>query len=412
MTKTLLKSALIIDPASKHHGKKRDVLIQGNTLLSIAPEIQDARAKTIAGKGWVVSRGWTDATARCGEPGYEYKEDFQSLRLAATRGGMMRLALMPSTLPAVDNKSAIQFIRSQSTATIEFVAVGALSHQLEGKQLSEMYDMKQAGAVAFSDDHGNVSTELMCRALEYSKNMHVPVMVLPLDRGLNAHGQMHESAVSVSLGMKGIPSLAEELRVQRDIELLRYCGGRLHFMLLSTAKSVDMVRKAKREGLQVTCAVAAHQLLFTDEDLRTFDTNLKVLPPFRGKDDRKALIQGLKDGTIDAIVSDHCPEDIEHKVREFEDANFGISSVQTAFCAAFTALEKHLSLEEIIDKFTSGPERILGLSAQPLEEGFGSPVSIFNPEEQTEFTLEGWSSKSKNSPHIGRTLNGKVYSVH
>jgi dihydroorotase len=412
MTKTLLKSALILDPASKHHGKKRDVLIQGNTLLSIAPEIQDSRAKTIAGKGWVVSRGWTDATARCGEPGYEYKEDFHSLRLAAMRGGMTRLALMPSTLPAVDNKSAIQFIRSQSTSTIEFVAIGALSQQLEGKQLAEMYDMKQAGAVAFSDDHGHIGTELMCRALEYSKNLHAPVMVLPLDRGLNPNGQMHESAVSVSLGMKGIPSLAEELRVQRDIELLRYCGGRLHFILISTAKSVDLVRKAKREGLNVTCAVAAHQLLFTDEDLRTFNTNLKVLPPFRGKEDRKALIQGLKDGTIDAIVSDHCPEDTEHKVREFEDANFGISSVQTAFCAAFTALEKHLSLEEIIDKFTGGPERILGLSAQPLEEGFGSPVSIFNPEEQTEFTADSWSSKSKNSPLIGRILKGKVHAAH
>jgi dihydroorotase len=412
MTKTLLKSALILDSASKHHGKKRDVLIQGNTLLSIAAEITDAKAKVLPGKGWVVSRGWTDATARCGEPGFEYKEDFSSLRAAAVKGGWTRMAILPSTQPAVDNKSAVRFIQSQSASTIEFIPIGALSQNLEGKQLSEMYDMKQAGAVAFSDDHGNVSTELMCRALEYSKNLHTAVMVLPLDRGLNASGQMHESAVSVSLGMKGIPSLAEELRVQRDIELLRYSGGRLHFTLISTSKSVDLVRKAKREGLQVTCAVAAHQLLFTDEDLRTFDTNLKVLPPFRGKDDRKALIQGLKDGTIDAIVSDHCPEDIEHKVREFEDADFGISSVQTAFCAALTALEKHLSIEEIIEKFTGGPERILGLSAQPLEEGFGSPVSIFNPEEQTEFTAEGWSSKSKNSPLIGRTLKGKVYSAH
>ena len=412
MTKTLLKSALILDPISKHHGKKRDILLQGNTLLAIAPELADTKARVVAGKGYVVSRGWTDATARCGEPGFEYKEDFQSLRKAAAHGGMTRIAVLPSTLPAVDHKSAIHFIHSQNTTGIEFVAIGALSHNLDGKQLSEMFDMKQAGAVAFSDDHGAIGTELMCRALEYSKNLHTPVLVLPIDRGLNSNGQMHESPVSVSLGMKGIPSLAEELRVQRDLELLRYCGGRLHFMLISSAKSVDLVRKAKREGLSVTCAVAAHQLLFTDEDLRSFDTNFKVLPPLRGKDDRKALIQGLKDGTIDAIVSDHCPEDTEHKVREFEDANFGMSSIQTAFCAAFTALEKHLTPEEIIDKFTAGPERILGLSAQPLEEGFGSPVSVFQPEEPTEFSSDQWHSKSKNSPLLGKTLKGKVLVFH
>lgn len=412
MTKILLKSALIVDPASKHHGKKRDVLLQGNTLLSIAPELSDVKAKVLPGKGWVVSRGWTDATARCGEPGHEYKEDFRSLRAAATKGGWTRMAILPSTQPAVDTKSAVLFVRSQSTSTIEFIPIGALSQNLEGKQLAEMFDMKQAGAAAFSDDHGAVGTELMCRALEYSKNLNAPLMVLPIDRGLNSNGQMHESAVSVSLGMKGIPSLAEELRVQRDLDLLRYCGGRLHFMLISSAKSVDLIRKAKREGLQVTCAVAAHQLFFTDEDLRTFDTNFKVLPPLRGKEDRKALIQGLKDGTIDAIVSDHTPEDVEHKVREFEDANFGMSSAQSAFNLAYTALEKHLTIEEIIEKFTSGPERILGLSAQPLEEGFGSPVSVFHPEEQTVFSHEQWHSKSANSPVLGMTLHGKVVAPH
>jgi dihydroorotase len=412
MTKTLLKSALILDPISKHHGKRRDVLLQGNRLLSIAPELTDVKAKVFSGKGCIVSRGWTDATVRCGEPGYEFKEDFESLRRAAAAGGMTRVAVLPSTLPVVDHKSAVHFVHAQHSTGVEFVAIGALSHGLEGKQLAEMFDMKQAGAVAFSDDYGAIGTELMCRALEYSKNLHTPVMVLPLDRGLNSNGQMHESPVSVSLGMKGIPSLAEELRIQRDLDLLRYCGGRLHFMLLSSAKSVDLVRKAKREGLQVTCAVAAHHLLFTDEDLRSFDTNFKVLPPLRGKEDRKALIQGLKDGTIDAIVSDHCPEDVEHKVREFEDANFGVSSVQSAFCSAFTALEKHMTIDEIIEKFTSGPERILGLSAQPLEEGFGSPVSVFQPEEQTTFTADQWQSKSQNSPVLGKTLQGKVLVFH
>ena len=406
MMKVLLKSALIYDPTSQHHGKKRDLLLQGNRVLSIAPELSDSKARIVSGKGCIVSRGWTDLASRTGEPGTEYKEDFSSFKRAALKGGYCRTAVLPSTLPAVDSKSAVQFVKSHTEAGIEMLAVGALSHQCEGKQLAEMYDMQQAGAVAFSDDRGNISTELMCRALEYSRNLNSVIMVLPWDRGLNGNGQMHEGAVSVSLGMKGLPSLSEEIRLQRDLELLRYCGGRIHFMLISTAKSVELIRKAKREGLAVTCAVAAHQLMFTDEDLRTFDSNYKVIPPFRGKEDRKALIAGLKDGTIDAIVSDHSPEDVEHKVREFEDANFGVSSIESSFCTAFTALEKYMTAEEIIEKFTTGPEHVLSLAAQPVSDG--SYVSIFNTAANTEFTANTWQSKSKNSPVIGKSLRGEV----
>ncbi|MFM7234952.1 MAG: dihydroorotase [Flavobacteriales bacterium] len=318
------------------------------------------------------------------------------------------MALLPSNHPVTDNKSAVRFIKEHSADGIELLPIGALSQKAEGKQLAEMFDMQQAGAVAFSDDRGAVGTELLCRALEYTRNLNGVVMVLPWDRGLNGHGQMHEGPVSVSLGMKGIPAAAEEIRVQRDIELLRYSGGRLHFMLISTARSVDLIRKAKRDGLQVTCAVAAHQLLFTDEQLTTFDTNYKVMPPFRSKDDRKALIAGLKDGTIDAIVSDHCPEDVEHKVREFEDANFGISSIESSFCAAFTALEKYMSAEEIVEKFTTGPEAILGLSPTSITDEKNIPISFLFTETDTHFTRENWQSKSANSPVIGRTLRGAV----
>ena len=407
MMKVLLKSALIYDPTSPHHGKKRDLLLQGNRLLSIAPEIQDSKANIINGKGLIVSRGWTDLAARSGEPGSEYKEDLKSLRNAARRGGYTRVALLPSTFPVADNKSAVRFIKEHSEPGLELIPIGALSQKLEGKQLAEMFDMQQVGARAFSDDRGNIGTELMCRALEYSRNLNSVVMVLPWDRGLNGNGQMHEGPVSVSLGMKGIPNQAEEIRVQRDIELLRYCGGRLHFMLISTARSVELIRKAKRDGLQVTCGVAAHQLLFSDEHLTSFDSNYKVIPPLRSKEERKALIAGLKDGTIDVIVSDHCPEDVEHKVREFEDANFGISSIESTFCTAYTALEKHMTTEEIIEKFTSGPERALGLPCQSVGEG--AHISIFNPETNTEFTSATWLSKSKNSPVIGMSLRGAVH---
>ena len=405
--KVLLKSALIYDPTSVHHGKKRDVLLQGNRVVSISPEIQDSRVKSIQAKGFIVSRGWTDLTARSGEPGAEYKEDFNSLKHAARRGGYARVAILPSTQPVIESKSSIQFIQNQSEPSISLLPIGALSQKMEGKQLAEMFDMQQSGAVAFSDDRGNIGTELMCRALEYARNINGLVMALPWDRGLNGNGQMHEGPISVSLGMKGIPNQAEEIRVQRDIELLRYCGGRLHFMLISTSRSVDLIRKAKRDGLQVTCGVAAHQLLFTEENLTGFDSNYKVIPPFRSKEDRKSLIAGLKDGTIDVIVSDHCPEDVEHKVREFEDANFGISSIEASFCVAFTALEKHMSPEEIIEKFTTGPERILGTEALAVAEG--ALVSVFNPESNTEFTSATWVSKSQNSPIIGMTLRGEVH---
>ena len=405
--KVLLKSALIYDPTSSHHGKKRDILLQGNRILSIAPEVQENRVKSIDGKGLIVSRGWTDLVARSGEPGMEYKEDFTSLKNAARRGGFTQVALLPSTTPVIDNKSAIQFIANQSDQQITFLPIGALSENLQGKQLTEMFDLQQAGAVAYSDDRGSISTELMCRALEYSQSVNGRLMVLPFDRGVNGNGQMNESLVSVSLGMKGIPNLAEDMRVQRDIELLRYCGGRIHFMLVSSARSVEYIRKAKREGLNVTCSVAAHQLMFSDESLKTFDSNFKVLPPFRSKEDRKALIAGLKDHTIDAIVSDHSPEDVEHKVREFEDANFGISSIEATFCTAFTALEKQMSVNEIIEKFTTGPEKVLGIAPKSVD--VGTSVSIFRSDYPTDFTSDNWQSKSKNSPVIGMTLRGEVF---
>ncbi len=407
MMKVLLKSALIYDTTSLYHGKKRDILLQGNRILSIAPEIQENRIKSVDGKGLIVSRGWSDLVARSGEPGMEYKEDFTSLKNAARRGGYAQVALLPSTLPVIDNKSAIQFIANQSDQQVTFLPIAALSENLQGKQLTEMFDMQQAGAVAYSDDRGSISTELMCRALEYSQTVNGRIMVLPFDRGVNGNGQMNESLVSVSLGMKGIPNLAEDIRVQRDIELLRYCGGRIHFMLISSARSVEYIRRAKREGLNVTCSVAAHQLMFSDDSLKSFDSNFKVLPPFRSKEDRKALIAGLKDHTIDAIVSDHSPEDVEHKVREFEDANFGISSIEATFCTAFTALEKLMSVNEIIEKFTTGPERVLGITPKSVD--VGASVSIFRSDSHTEFTSENWQSKSKNSPLIGMTLRGEVF---
>lgn len=407
--KILIKSALIVDSRSPLNGKKRDILIENGKITSIAANISEPKAKEITAKGLCVSSGWIDMRANFCDPGFEFKEDITSGIEAAKRGGFSTVVLMPSTNPVIDSKSGVEYVLSKAKNNdVKILVAGSLSDKMEGKQMSEMYDMHQAGAVAFTDDKKSVGAELMMRALEYTLNFGGLVMSFPYEKGVSSHGQMNEGITSVSMGTAGIPNIAEEIRLQRDIELLRYTGGKLHVSLISTAKSVELIRRAKKEGLNITCAVAAHQLYFLDEDLKTFDTNLKVIPPFRSKDDRKALIAGLKDGTIDAICSDHTPQDVEHKVREFEDASFGISSIETTFFTAYAALEKHLSVEEIVAKFTTAPASILGIEQNEIKEGVSANLTLFSTEENTIVDNSNWKSKSKNSPLFGKELKGKV----
>jgi dihydroorotase len=409
---TLIKSALVIDPKSPHHGKTRDILLRNGVISEIAARIDAPKATVIKGKGLCVSPGWIDLRANFRDPGAEYKETFRSGTEAAKAGGFTRVVLMPSTSPVVDHKAGVEYIVSKNAQLpVHLYATGTLSAQQEGKQLSEMADMSAAGAIAFTDDKSPVSTELMCRALEYSRNFNGLLMTFPLDPGINPGAMMHEGPTSTAMGLKGTPALAEELRVYRDLELLKYSGGRLHISLISTAGSVEMIRKAKKSGLQVTCAVAAHQLAFTDEDMIGFDSNLKVMPPFRSAADRKALIAGLKDGTIDAICSDHSPEDHEHKVLEWEYANYGISGIQTAFHCALQSTEGKLEPAELIGKFTSGPAKVLGVNTSVIREGDAAEITVFSTEESTHFTRENWKSLSFNSPFLGKEMKGRVYTV-
>lgn len=410
--KTLIKSAIIVDPRSALHMKKRDLLIEDGVIIKIAAKIDEKKAEIIDAKGLHVSTGWIDLRAQFRDPGEEFKEDIFSGLDAAKEGGFKAVVVMPSTTPAVDTKAQVEYLLRKSESHVtSLLPTGTLSAGGEGKQLSEMFDMANAGAIAFTDDKSNVGTELMTRALEYSSNFNGLIMTFPHDPGVNPGGMINEGATSVKMGLKGISTFAEEIRLSRDIELLRYCGGRMHVSLISTAGSVDLIRKAKRDGLNITAAVAAHQLMFTDEDVATFDSNLKVMPPFRGENDRKALIRGLKDGTIDAIVSDHSPEDHEHKVLEFEYANYGMSSIQTCYATANSALEKHLSTEQIIEKFTAGPARVLGLELPVIEEGEDAFLTLFCPNETETCSKEKWRSKSINSPFLNKPLTGKVIDV-
>ena len=412
MAHHLIRSATIISPGSKHHGKKRDVWISDGEIKGIGASLKVPKAKEVRERDVYLSAGWIDLRAHFKEPGEEYKEGLRQGAAAARNGGFAKVVLMPTTVPPIDHAAAVRSLLAQNSLfPVELLVTGCLSEQHGGKQMAELYDMHQAGAVAFTDDKQAVSTELMLRALEYSRNFNGLIMTFPNDYSVSPTGQMHEGEVSVSLGLKGIPSLSEELRLSRDLDLLRYAGGKMHVSLISTAGSVEKIRKAKKEGLQVTCAVAAHQLVYTHDELISFDTNFKCLPPLRTANDKKALIAGVKDGTIDAICSDHQPEDIEHKVREFEYSTFGLSTIESTFHHALQALGKELTPEQWIEKFTSGPARILGIRLPEIEEGMRGPMTIFSTSGETTFDSKHGKSRSPFGPAKDRTLPGRIITI-
>ncbi|MEY3398240.1 MAG: hypothetical protein RL220_834 [Bacteroidota bacterium] len=409
--KTLIKSVTILDKRSPHHGKKRDVLIEKGRITDIASTISNAKGRVIQDKELYLSPGWIDMQADFADPGYEFREELYSGTRAARAGGFTRVVLLPSVLPVADTKGAIEYLTRRSPLNgVHLLPAGALSEQMQGKQMAELFDMHLSGAVAFTDGKESVGTELLVRSLEYTRNFDGLVITFPLDKGVNPKGQMHEGKTSVSMGVKGLPGLSEEIRISRDLDLLRYAGGRLHISLISSARSVQLIRQAKKEGLNVTCGIAAHQLSFTDADMAGFDSNLKVLPPFRENSDIKAIIEGLKDGTIDVICSDHSPYDTEHKKREFEDASFGISGIQTAFNAILSSA-KGLPVERIADALSTRPAGILKVDLPVIDKGADAELTLFSTHGQTEFTDKTWMSRSRNSPFFNTTMPGRVIEV-
>ncbi|MEN9948640.1 MAG: hypothetical protein RL106_1463 [Bacteroidota bacterium] len=410
---TCIKAVTIVDPNSPFHLKKMDVWIEKGRIKKIAKSIVPSTTTTIVeGKEMFLSAGWIDGQVRVGEPGNEDAETFATASHAATKGGITDVVVFPSHNPPTYQAAQVAYIKQNGQNGIKFHPVGCLSEQMKGKQLSEMFDMKNAGAIAFSDDKSAVSTTLLARALEYSKTFNGLVIVLPFNHELNPGGLMHEGKTSTQMGTKGLSNVSEYMQIQRDIEILKYTGGRLHFSNISCSESVDIIRKAKKSGLAVTCGIAAHQLSFIDEDLKLFPSNLKTLPPFRTSKDRDALIKGLADNTIDIIMSDHTPVVIEEKNVEFEYASFGISSIQHAFQIAFTALEGDLSLEEIIQKWTINPSQIFGIPTHRIEEGETLRATLFTTAENTLVNKKDWKSKSANSPFIGEWLSGRVIDTY
>jgi dihydroorotase len=417
----LIRSARVLFPDSPHHGQVRDVLVADGRLARLGENLPDAGVDTILeGPNLHLSAGWFDLRAHAKDPGYEAKEDLATLSRAAVAGGFTEVALLPNTKPVVQTKEGVQYVRRFGEGQlVRLHPMAALTLNTEGREFTEMLDLHHAGAVAFTDgEHPSWNADLLLKSLQYLAPVGGLVVNRPEEPMLAKFGQMHEGLVSTRLGLKGLPPMAEELMVERDLRLLEYLLAqpdaptpRLHFSLLSSAGAVELIRRAKQRGLPVSADVAAHHLALTDETLRGFDTNLKVTPPFRTEADRRALWAGLADGTIDAIVSDHHPHDVESKHLEFDQAEFGAVGLETAFAVANTYNENALTLSQLVEKFTAAPRRLLNLPPPVFAEGQPANLTVFDPDLTWTPTETNLRSRAKNSPFLGVPLRGRALGV-
>lgn len=413
MKHLLLRHVRVIDPGGPHHDQDVDVLVNNGMIVKVGARVPKGDAHEVKHEGAHVSPGWVDLRAHFRDPGEEYKEGLANGLDAAAAGGFTAVAVLPSTEPPIDSASGVEYLLRKSQGhVVKVIPLGAITKGLKGEQLAELEDLRRAGAAAFSDDQQPVrNARLMSLALQYARGIAGTIMSFPHDRDLANNGQMHEGPMSVRLGMKGIPPEAESIMVQRDLELLAYTGGRLHICTISTARSVQLVREAKARKLDVTASVAAHNLMLDDGCLRGFDTIYKVLPPLRDIEHIEALRDGVKDGTIDAVVSDHRPEDVEHKQLEFGLAAFGAIGLETSYAAANTALHGRMGTRRLIERFCHGPRAILGLEVPHIAEGADADITVFNPEVDWTFTAADIVSRSHNSPFIGQHFVGRPLGV-
>jgi len=411
---TLIRKARVIDPQSAYHDKVVDLLIEDGIIKNIAASISSkGKEKVIEAKGLCVSPGWVDVFADYREPGFEHKETIESGLAAAASGGFTDVLIAPNTQPSLSTKSIIQYVlRKAAGNAVNVHPIGAATQNTEGKELAEMMDMRANGAVAFSDGWKPVqNANLALKAMEYVKAFKGTVIQIPVDGSLASGGLMSEGIVSTGLGMAGIPLLAETIMVHRDIELLRYTGAKLHITGISAAESVAMIRKAKAEGLAITCSVTPYHLALTDESLSGYDSVYKVSPPLRSDADRQALIKGLKDGTIDCIASHHRPHEWDAKTKEFEYAADGMAVQETAFNILWDTLKKYISIDRLVEAMTIIPRDIFGLQEAVIAKGNKAVLTIFTTEGSTTLDLNNVMSASRNNPFIGKKLSGKVLGI-
>lgn len=410
----LIKQATIVDSDSSHNGRVVDILIEKGVITQIKKSITPEKGiKTVEAEGMHVSAGWLDMQVNFCDPGYEHKETLNNGLKSAAKGGFTSVCLMSGTNPPLHNKAQIEYVANRTKENlVDVLPVGTLSHNQEGKDLSEMYDMKLSGAVAFSDyKKSTKDAGLILRALQYSQNINSFIITHCDDKTISHDGLVNEGVTSTKLGLKGIPALAEEIMLQRNIQILEYTGGKMHIPTISTKGSVELIKKAKAKKLNITCGVAAYNLLLDDSELEGFDTNYKVNPPLRTKEDVEALKKGVADGVIDVIVSDHNPQDIESKDLEFDLADNGMIGLESCFGVLNTALSSKLSLENIVDALTKNPRSILGLDAVSIKEGAEANLTLFNPTKKYVFEKSHIVAANKNSGIVGKELKGEVIGV-
>ena len=408
--KLIIREAKIIDSKSPFHNQIVDVKINDGSIEKIGINLPKERGfEDIKLENLHLSEGWFDSSVSLGEPGFEDRETIANGLNVAAKSGFTAIALQPNSYPIIDNQSQINFVKNKATGcATELFPIGAFTKESEGKDMSELFDMKNAGAVAFGDYNKNTdNANLLKIGLQYVQDFDGLLIAFCQDATIKGNGVANEGVVSTRLGLKGIPNLAEELQLSRNLFLLEYTGGKMHIPTISTAKSVELIRNAKAKGLKISCSVAVHNLVLTDEKLDGFDTRFKVSPPLRTEADRKALITGVLDNTIDMITSDHNPIDIEHKKMEFDGAKNGTIGLETAF----GALTKVLPLEKVIEKLTSGKNRF-GIENSSIKEGAIANITLFNPNDSWTFNKENILSKSKNSAFIGQEMKGKVYGIY
>ncbi|MGN7204637.1 dihydroorotase [Pedobacter sp. SAFR-022] len=410
--KLVITGVTIADPNSQFNQSTCDVRVEEGKLVAIGESLSpEAGDEVFDGTGCYISPGFFDLNCAVGDPGLETREDIQTAMAAAAAGGFTGIAVLPHAEPVVHSKAEVEYILNRSKdRLVDVHPIGAISRNLEGKELAELYDMQQAGAVAFSDGNKPVADDgFMSRALQYAKGVDALLMVYPENKAIAGKAQVNESRTSVLLGMKGIPALAEQMQISRDLFLSAYHNAPIHISTISTAGSVALIKRAKRDGAKVTCDVAAHHLVFTEDKLNDFDSNYKVKPPLRGKSDVKALLAGLKDGTIDAVTSQHRPHEIEHKDVEFEIAAYGMLGLQTALPFLVKA---GLDAQQIAEKLAIAPRKVLNLEVPNIEVGEKANFSVYSLKETWLYNQDSNKSKSKNSALLNQQLSGKVKLVY